>query len=132
MLSSLACAKDKESTCFNRVRKWIESSTDSNQIKATMDSIPEDFDLDSHNTGDILAAASNNEKKDIVAINVGRLEELKRREAELMELLEHLKKEKAKEVNSHPLTIGVGKCYCFFSFNQRSQSLKMSYIDIFV
>jgi DNA invertase Pin-like site-specific DNA recombinase len=58
--------------------------------------------------GDLVAEVSN-DNESMTVVSAGRLEELKRREAELIELLEALQKEKIKEVKSHPLTIGIGE-----------------------
>ena len=50
----------------------------------------------------------NADEEDVViTVSSGRLADLKRREAELEELLTMLRKEKAAEINEFPLTIGV-------------------------
>lgn len=54
---------------------------------------------------DLLANQKEDDK--VTVVSVGRLEELKRREAELQELIELLRKEKLKEINTYPLTIGI-------------------------
>ncbi|GFH58324.1 arogenate dehydrogenase (NADP+), plant [Chaetoceros tenuissimus] len=54
---------------------------------------------------DLLANQKEDDK--VTVVSVGRLEELKRREAELQELIELLRKEKLKEINTFPLTIGI-------------------------
>jgi len=56
--------------------------------------------------GDIMAEVSSVNEV-ITVVSTGRLEELKRREAELKELLDVLRKERMKEIQSSPLTIGI-------------------------
>lgn len=56
---------------------------------------------------DGVVAQSTNDKHKMTAVSVGRLEELKRREAELISLLDALRAEKIGEVKKSPLTIGV-------------------------
>lgn len=51
--------------------------------------------------------ADHSKNDDVVVLSTGRLEELKRKEEELMELLALLREEKQKEVHSSPLTIGI-------------------------
>lgn len=54
---------------------------------------------------DLLANQKEDDK--VTVVSVGRLEELKRREVELQELIELLRREKLKEINTYPLTIGI-------------------------